>query len=87
MTANSLISMIPEMTELIVILICLTLAGCLIYFLKYSNKEKPKSGIKRANFSEYFKDYMDLKLYWGSLFLIILGVVSLLSIIVIELLL
>lgn len=79
--------MIPEMIEVLVAVICLTLVGCLIYFLKYSNKEKPKSGIKRANFSEYFKDYMDLKLYWGSLFIIILGVVSLLSIIVIELLL
>ncbi|KGO79017.1 hypothetical protein IP98_02946 [Flavobacterium cauense R2A-7] len=73
------------MTELIAILIASILVGSLIYFFRYKNKAKPKVGIKRNNSSDYFEDYKELKLYWGSIFLIIIGVVVLLAIGIMEL--
>jgi ABC-type spermidine/putrescine transport system permease subunit I len=72
------------MIELILILITLSLVGTLIYFFRYRNKEKPKVGVKRNNYSEYFKDYIELKLYWGSISLIVIGIVGLLAIGIIE---
>ena len=76
---------LTEMTEIILILITLILVGSLIYFFRYRNKEKPKVGIKRNNYAEYFKDYAELKLYWGSICLIVFGITILLAIVIIEL--
>lgn len=73
------------MIELIITLLTLILLGSLIYFFRYRNKEKPTVGVKRNNPSEYFNDYMELKLYWGSIFLIVFGVIALLAIGIIEL--
>ena len=73
------------MIEVIVTLITLILVGSLIYFFRYRNKEKPKVGVKRNNTSEYFKDYVELKLYFGSISLIVIGIVCLLVIGIIEL--
>ena len=73
------------MIEIILALVSLILVGSLIYFFRYRNKEKPKVGVKRNNFSEYHKDYMELELYWGSICLIVVGVVGLLAIGIIEL--
>jgi hypothetical protein len=73
------------MIELIITLLILVLVGSLIYFLRFRNKEKPKVGVKRNNFSEYIKDYGELKLYWGSIALIIFGVIVLIAIGIIEL--
>ncbi|KQO34432.1 hypothetical protein ASF10_01565 [Flavobacterium sp. Leaf82] len=72
------------MIELILTLITLSLVGTLIYLFRYRNKEKPKVGVKRNNSSEYFKDYIELKLYYGSIFLIVIGIVGLLAIVIIE---
>lgn len=72
------------MIELILTLITLSLVGTIIYFFRYRNKEKPKVGVKRKNSSEYFKDYRELKLYYGSIFLIVIGIVGLLAIGIIE---
>lgn len=58
--------------------------GVIIYTLKYKNKEKPKIGIRRENKSEYVKDYWNLKLYFGSIAFIIIGIVLLIAIILIE---
>ena len=73
------------MIELILMLITSILVGSLIYFFRFRNKEKPKVGVKRNNFSEYHKDYMGLDLYWCSICLIFVGVVGLLAIGIIEL--
>ena len=73
------------MIELIITLLTLILVGSLIYFLRFRNKEKPKVGVKRNNFSEYIKDYGELKLYWGSIALIVFGVIVLIAIGIIEL--
>ena len=73
------------MKGLIITLLTLILVGSLIYFLRFSNKEKPKVGLKRDNFSEYLKDYSELKLYWGSIALIVIGVVILIAIGIMEL--
>ena len=73
------------MIELILILLTFILVGCLIYFFQFRNKEKPKVGIKRDNFSEYLKDYTKLKLYWTSIALIVMGVIILIAILILEL--
>lgn len=73
------------MIGIIITLLTLILVGSLIYFLRFRNKEKPKVGLKRNNFSEYIKDYGELKLYWGSIALIVFGVVVLIAIGIIEL--
>ena len=73
------------MIGLIITLLTLILVGSLIYFLRFRNKEKPKVGVKRNNFSEYIKDYGELKLYWVSIALIVFGVIVLIAIGIIEL--
>ena len=72
------------MTEIILILLALILVGSIIYFFRYRNKEKPKVGIKRNNFSEYLKDYAELKLYWTSISFIVFGIVVLIAIVIME---
>jgi len=77
--------MIPEMTQIIIVSICLILTGITIHFFKFWKKERPKVGIKRENFSEYFSDYKEIKLYWASIFFIILGLIILITIGILEL--
>lgn len=72
------------MIEIILTLVISILVGSLIYCFRYRNKEKPKVGIKRNNSTEYFKDYMELKLYWGTISLIVIGIIGLLAIVIIE---
>ena len=60
--------------------------GAFIYIYKYKDKEKPKIGIKRDNPSDYFKDYLNLKLYWASISFIVFGIIILIAILIIELL-
>ncbi|MCR4029609.1 MULTISPECIES: hypothetical protein [Flavobacterium] len=59
--------------------------GAATYITKYKGKGMPKVGIKRDNNSEYFKDYLNLKLYWTSLGSIFMGILLLLVILVLEL--
>ena len=73
------------MAELIIILLILILVGSFIYFFRFRNKEKPKVGLKRNNFSEYVKDYTELKLYWTSIAFIVVGIVVLIAIGIMEL--
>jgi len=73
------------MIILVVVLISFILIGFSIYFFNYKNNEKPKVGIKRNKLLEYLKDYSALKLYWGSIFLIVFGVVCLIAIGILEL--
>jgi len=77
--------MIPEMTQLILMAIGLILIGFTLYFFKFRKNEKPKIGIKRDSFSEYFSDYRELKLYWTSISFIIVGVIILIAIGILEL--
>ena len=60
--------------------------GAAIYIFRYKGKGKgkPKVGIKRDNNSEYFQDYINLKLYWTSLGFIFLGVTLLIVILILE---
>jgi hypothetical protein len=74
------------MTQIILILLAMIVIGVAIYITRYKGKDKPKAGIKRANNSEYFKDYINLKLYWTSLGFIFVGISLLLVIVVLELL-
>jgi len=69
---------------LVLLLLIMIAIGLFIYISKYSNKEKPKVGIKRDNLSGYFKDYANLKLYWTSIGFIFLGVTVLIAILIIE---
>ncbi|WP_291276196.1 hypothetical protein [Flavobacterium sp.] len=73
------------MIGLIITLLALILVGSLIYYFRFFNKEKPKVGVKRNNFSEYVKDYAELKLYWTSIAFITVGIVVLIAIGIIEL--
>jgi hypothetical protein len=73
------------MIELILASLTSILVGSLIYFFRYRKKEKPKVGVKRNDSAEYFKDYLEIKLYWGSLSLIFIGIIVLLAIGIIEL--
>ena len=73
------------MIELILASLTSILVGSLIYFFRYRKKEKPKVGVKRNDSAEYFKDYLKIKLYWGSLSLIFIGIIVLLAIGIIEL--
>ncbi len=73
------------MMQIILILLAMIVIGAAIYITKYKGKGKPKAGIKRDNNSEYFKDYIDLKLYWTSLGFMFLGASLLLVIVVLEL--
>jgi len=77
--------MITEMTQIIIASIGLILTGITIHFFKFRKKEKPKVGIKRENFSEYFSDYKEIKLYWTSIFFIIVGLCVLITIGILEL--
>ena len=73
------------MTKLIIILLTLILVGSLIYFFIFHNNENPKVGIKRNNFVEYVNDYVKLKLFWGSIALIVVSIVILIAIGIMEL--
>jgi hypothetical protein len=73
------------MAELIIILLVLILVGIIIYFFRFRNKEKPKVELKRNNFSEYIKDYTELKLYWTSIAFMVVGIVVLIAIAIMEL--
>lgn len=73
------------MTQLVSLLVLMIIVGVLVYITKYKNKGKPKVGNKREKPSDYFKDYLDLKLYWASIAFIVFGITILLAIIVIEL--
>lgn len=77
--------MIPEIIQLILTAICLIGIGIAIHFFKFRKNGKPKIGVKRDNLFEYFNDYWELKLYWGSIAFIILGVIVLLTIGILEL--
>jgi membrane protein DedA with SNARE-associated domain len=77
--------MIPEMIQLILTAICLIVIGIAIYYFKFRKKGNPKVGIKRDNLSEYFNDYWEFKLYWGSISFIVSGVIILLTIGILEL--
>lgn len=72
------------MIQFVIIILIMISLGVIIYTLKYKNKEKPKIGIRRENKSEYVKDYWNLKLYFGSIAFIIMGIVILIAIILIE---
>ncbi len=72
------------MTQLIILTVGMIALGSFIYFVKFKNKEKPKDGIKRNNPSDYFIDYVNLKLYWTSIAFIVFGVFILIAIIIIE---
>jgi hypothetical protein len=74
------------MIQLISFLILIIATGVFIYITKYKNKEKPKVGIKREESLNYFKDYLNLKLYWVSIAFIVFGITILLAIIILELL-
>lgn len=73
-----------RMIQFVIIILIMISLGVIIYTLKYKNKEKPKIGIRRENKSEYVKDYWNLKLYFGSIAFIIIGIVLLIAIILIE---
>lgn len=72
------------MGQLIALSIIMIAIGIFIYVSKYKNKEKPKVGIKREKSSDYFKDYLNLKLYLASIIFIVFGVTILLAIIILE---
>lgn len=72
------------MGQLIALSIIMIAIGIFIYVTKYKNKEKPKVGIKREKSSDYFKDYLNLKLYLASIIFIVFGVTILLAIIILE---
>ena len=74
------------MIQLISFLIIMIATGALIYITKYKNKEKPKAGIKREESLDYFKDYLNLKLYWVSIAFIVFGITILLAVLILELL-
>lgn len=74
-----------KMGQLIALLVIMITIGVFIYITKYKNKEKPKAGIKREKLSDYFKDYLDLKLYWASISFIAIGITILIAILIIEL--
>jgi len=77
------------MAQIILILLAMIVIGAAIYIFRYKGKGKgkgkPKVGIKRDNNSEYFQDYINLKLYWTSLGFIFLGVTLLIVILILEL--
>lgn len=72
------------MGQLIALSMIMIAIGIFIYVTKYKNKEKPKVGIKREKSSDYFKDYLNLKLYLASIIFIVFGVTILLAIIILE---
>ncbi len=72
------------MTQLILLLLLMIAIGYIVYITKYKNKEKPKVGVKREKTSDYFKDYLNLKLYWASIIFIVFGIIILLTIIILE---
>lgn len=73
------------MIELIITLLISILVGGLILFFKFRKRGKPKIGIKRNDYSEYFKDYIEINLYYGSLGLLIIGSVCLIVLGILEL--
>ena len=76
--------MAKEMTQLIAVLVLIAVTGLLIYIIRFKGKEKPIAGIKRENLKEYSKDYWNLKLYWTSIMFMIVGTVSLVAILILE---
>lgn len=79
------ISNIIQMAQIITLLILMIASGIFVYTSKYKNQEKPKTGIKREKPSDYFKDYLNLKLYWTSIAFIVFGITILLAILILEL--
>lgn len=77
---------INEMLQLIIVLLLMIALGLFIYIYKYMGKEKPKVGIKRDNWADYCKDYLNLKLYWTSIGFILMGSIVLIAILIMELL-
>lgn len=73
------------MIEIIILLLIFILVGSHIYYYRFLGKDKPKVGTKRDDFSGYLKDYGELKLYWGSIALMVIGVVVLIAIVILEL--
>lgn len=53
--------------QLIIISVLFIIIGVLIYFYSFYNKDKPKVDIKRNSFPEYYKDYLNIKLYTSSI--------------------
>lgn len=74
------------MLQLIIFLLLMNVLALFIYLYKYKGKEKPKVGIKRDNWADYCKDYLNLKLYWTSIGFILIGSIVLIAIIIMELL-
>jgi len=72
------------MINLIVSSIALIVFGSIVYGLRYKNKSKPRAGVKRSCFRDYFNDYLELKLYWSSIAFIFVGSTILLAILIIE---
>lgn len=72
------------MIQLIILLVIIIALGAFIYISKYRNKEKPKIGIQREKTADYFKDYINLKLYWMSIIFMLFGVIVLFAILIIE---
>ncbi|WP_427873481.1 hypothetical protein [Flavobacterium sp. MMS24-S5] len=74
------------MAQIIIILLLMIAIGTFIYIKKYKDNGKPKVGIKRDNYSDYLKDYSNLKLYWASISFIFLGIAMLIAILILEIL-
>ncbi len=72
------------MTQIIIILLLMIAIGAFTYITKYKDNGKPKAGIKRDNFSDYLKDYSNLKSYWNSIFLFFFGIAMLIVILILE---
>ncbi|CAM3543717.1 hypothetical protein [Flavobacterium chungbukense] len=71
------------MAQIIILLLLMIAIGVFIYITKYKDG-KPKVGIKRNNYSDYFKDYSSLKLYWTSICFIFFGIAMLIAILILE---
>lgn len=73
------------MGVLILVCLCMIAIGSFIYIRKFKNNGKPEAGVKRDNLLDYYKDYENLKLYWGSISLVVMGVIILFEIFILEL--
>lgn len=72
------------MTELIIVCFLLSTVGLSIYITKFKDKGIPKVGTKKEKFSDYYKDYSSLKLYWTSIGFMIVGISTLITILIFE---
>lgn len=72
------------MCELIAIAVLGICVGFFIYRAQYGNKEKPKIGIKRESFKEYFSDYTAFDGYVRTIFMVVFGVIILLAVLILE---